>query len=117
MILVVTDIEKDYGPGVYRLSLDEFAMKAYHPFIAASTWDKVYIKLCEATPRGIIRQVVGLNEVIPIIAEEDMMRPRVLQLLCEVFPGMSGKLRSTYMECDGSYAELVKGLTEGYGYG
>lgn len=97
MVLRITNSEEDFGITVHKISLANFAQKEYHPMLAVTKWDKVYIDLCEETPRGIIKQLLRKCQIIPVFDRENVT-PRVLQLLCEIIPDESAKLRQSFMK-------------------
>ena len=115
MILKITDNPKELGINVYTLSLFDFGQKAYHPFIATQSWDRVEIDLTDDTPRGYIKQLIRNTVVIPKF-DKDNVTPKVMQLLCEVVPDSAPKLRATYMRDKKSFYNLVGELSAQYGW-
>lgn len=111
MILRITDSTEDFGISTYVVSLKNFARKEYHPMIAATKWDRVYIECTDETPRGIIRQLIDTVKVIPVY-DKDNVTPKVLTLLCEIAPDYNVQLRSTYMSGKQEFRKLLDSLEE-----
>lgn len=81
--------------GVYVLNLKEFKMKEYHPFLATQRWERVDIDLTDETPRGLIRQLIKSNQIVPHFDKENITR-NIMYLLCEIAVDDTAKLRSYY---------------------
>lgn len=111
MVLRITDSEEDFGITSYKVSLAAFAMKEYHPMIATTQWDRVYIDCNEKTPRGIIKQLIDTTKVIPVF-DKSNVTPRVLQLLCEVAPDQTAALKSAYMKGAEAFNAVISDLEE-----
>lgn len=109
MDLIVTDDDIDYGANTYKLTLSEFAQREYHPYIASNTWQQIIIDLNENTPKGIIRQVVPIINVIPRF-DKDNITVRVMQLLCEIYPDYSSKIRGYFMTDKKALRDLLDSI-------
>ena len=81
MDLRITNSSKDYGMQVYKISLYDFGCKEYHPFIITNKWDRIFIDLCDETPKGIIRQLLQLSVVKPIF-DRSNISAKVMQPFC-----------------------------------
>lgn len=110
MKLRVIDGNVDVGElGVYTLSMEQFCMKEYHPFIAANEWDEVRIDLTENTPIGIIRQIVKSYRIIPQFDKENITL-RIMKLLCEICVDEAAKLRTLYASDMETFKDFVQEL-------
>lgn len=95
--------------GVYTMSMEQFRMKEYQPFIASNEWDEVRIDLTENTPLGIIRQIVRSYKVIPCFDRKNVSL-RVMKLLCEICMDDSAKLRMLYSSDMDAFLGFVQEL-------
>lgn len=96
MILkIVADPNYSSSLGEYSLTLQQFANKAYYPYIATEKWDKAYIEVTNETPHGVIKQLIDKCEVVPIIDITSVTLPMV-QVLCELVPDSAVELRFLY---------------------
>lgn len=110
MKLVIVDGEPEAEElGVYVLTMQQFAMKEYHPFLATQEWDEVQIDFTENTPLGVIRQLIRTSKVIPRIDLEHITL-RTMKLLCEICVDESAKLRHLYNTNADAFKEYVKEL-------
>lgn len=109
MVLRVTDSNEDFGIGTIVVSLEHFGMKEYHPLIASKQWTCVYLDLTEKTPRGKVTQLLQRTKIIPVF-DKDNVTPRVLQLLCEIVPDYTGKLRSSYVNDKETFNTIIDRL-------
>lgn len=107
MQLVVSNDDKEYGIEVYKISLSEFKSKEYHPFIATQEWESITIEVSDDTPRGVIRQLIPLAKINVILKDIDNITPIMMQVLCEIYPGYSAKLRSSYASKKLEFKQLV----------
>lgn len=112
MVLRITNSTEDLGISVCKVSLTNFTDKTYHPMLATTKWDRVYIDICDETPRGIIMQLVPRARVIPVILGE--VTPKMLQVLCEILPDEASKLRYTYMKDKSEFRHLLDIFREEY---
>lgn len=106
MDLRITNSSKDYGMQAYKISLYDFGCKEYHPFIITNKWDRIFIDLCDETPKGIIRQLLQLSVVKPIF-DRSNITAKVMQLLCECFPDEAPKLRAAYIKDKEAFNNLI----------
>lgn len=113
MVLRITNSTADFGITEQIVTLENFANKVYHPMIAATTWDKVYIDVTDETPRGYIMQLIKRSRVIPVFNKEEVT-PRMLQVLCEILPDEAARLRATYMKDKWDFRKLIDELFEEY---
>lgn len=111
MVLRITDSKEDFGIATYKIPLDAFGRKEYHPLLAAKIWDKVYIDLNDNTPRGYIKQLVRRTQVIPVF-DDNNVTPRVMSLLCEVCPDDTSRIRVAFMNGPEQMNKLVAELKE-----
>lgn len=79
------------------VTFHELQLKEFHPFIATTRWDQVYIDVNQDTPRGIIRQ---MRFNVPVhVKMNDEVTPNMLSVLCEIFRDEAAALR-TYFRTD-----------------
>lgn len=100
-------------PDVYLLTFQEFRMKEYQPFLATQSWERVDIDLTEETPRGLIRQLVKSNCIIPHFDKENITR-NVMFLLCEIAVDDAARLRSLYSKDKKLFKEAVEEISIKY---
>lgn len=109
MDIRITNNNVDYGMSVYKMTLQEFGCKEYHPFIIVNKWDNIYIDLNDETPKGIIRQLLPLAAIRPVFSK-DNVNAKVMQLLCEIYPDESAELRSSFIKDKKKFREIVEQL-------
>ena len=109
MNLRITDSNEDYGIDTYKLSIEDFSCKEFHPMIATTKWQHIYIDLTDKTLRGIIRQLLPICKVTPVF-DRSSVTVRTVQLLCEIYQDEASKLRSLFMEDQSKFFELVDEL-------
>lgn len=113
MILRITDSSKEFGIGVHRISLKEFANKIYHPMIATTNWEEVYIDVCEQTPSGYIHPLIKKGvKVIPVLVGSGTT-VKEFKILTEIFPNDIPKLRDCFLKDKSKLKELILILVEG----
>ena len=108
MKLRITNSDAAPELGVYQITLEDLADKARHPFIATNKWDEVSIEISEDTPKGYLRQLVGMAIVKPVIVGP--VTARTMQILCEIYPDESSKLRATFMKGKDEFEALLEKL-------
>ena len=113
MILKITNSEEIYGLDVYKISLKNFGLKQFHPYIASQHWDLVEVDLCEETPRGYLKQLLPTTRIVPIFNKDDVT-VRVMQLLCEIAPDFAAKLRVSYIKDKTEFNKLLDEVAEFY---
>lgn len=113
MVLRITDSSEDFETMDYKVSLDNFANKMFHPMIAATEWEKVYIDVNSKTPRGFIYQLVKRGTIIiPILTEIDEISTKALTVLFEIFPDNVVELQENYKKGAASLSDYVSTLVE-----
>ena len=104
MILRITDnVESDVSLEEVRMSIDEFADIANHPFIASSNFDAIVIDLDKRIPFGYCKAIVGATRIIPKYNE---INSDSIRLLSECFPEYAAPLRSSFIR-DKAKLEII----------
>jgi len=116
MILRIVAGEKEIGElGTHTLTLKEFGMKEYQPFLATEKWERVDIDLTEETPRGLIRQLVKSNHIVPHFDKENITM-HIMYLLCEIAVDDAARLRSLYTRDMSAFKEALEEVSKKYGF-
>ena len=110
MRLVIADNFESDNLSDYIISLDDFADKAFHPFIASQHWDEILVQVCDTTPCGIIRQLLPIASISVIIDDWSQVSQHQLQILREVFPDYSSKLKLLYIQSKEELRKLVESI-------
>lgn len=81
---------------VTHLSPKALKENGTHLFIKSHEWDELVIDLTEDIPKGCLRYVstCAKNMKINVPGEIDA---HIVQLLSEVYPDLSGKIRKTFL--------------------
>lgn len=110
MDIVIANNDTEYGIDVYKISLEQFADKAYHPFIATQKWDNITVEISDETPRGIIRQLLPLGRIKVVIKDVKTLSGTQARLLGEVFPDESARIMKLFMSNKDELCKLVEEL-------
>ena len=110
MVLYITNKDIKDSMDRYVISLENFAKKEYHPFIAANKWSEIIVTVCEDTPKGILRQILPTGRIKVDLVEEDLSSIKVMSILSEVFPDESANLKRLFLKDKDNYYKLVKEL-------
>ena len=113
MILRITDSAEDFGLNVYKVSVENFANKLYHPMIATTKWEVVYIDVVDNLPRGFILELIKKARVLPVF-DKNNVSLKMLQILCEILPDESARMKSTYMQNKEEFIKLMEQFEEEY---
>ena len=113
MILRITDSNEDFGDDTYKVSLENFSNKVYHPMIATTKWDVVYVDITDKTPRGILMQVIKNARVVPVM-DKNTVSMKMVQVLCEILPDEAFRLRTVYRQGKWEFIKFLEQLEEEY---
>lgn len=113
MVLRITDSPEDFGFTDFKISLSEFGDKMFHPMIATTKWEKVYIDVNARTPRGFIYQLVRRGtKIVPNLTEGDSISMKALSVLFEIFPDNVASLQANYLKGAACLREYVNSLVK-----
>lgn len=111
MNLLISDSIEPRSLDEYRISLEDFGDKTFHPFIATNNWDLITLEVCDKTPKGFIQQLLPLAGIAVILTQDEITVHQV-QVLSEVFPDSSAIIKKTYISKDfDKLRELVNNLS------
>jgi len=110
MHLIITNSENDVSIDTYRISLDDFGNKEFHPYIATRKWESISVEVSDKTPTNIIRQILPLGVVKPIIADVNNISAKQMNILREIFPDSSAALYRKFVSNKEEFYALVKSL-------
>ncbi len=113
MVLRITDSPEDFGITDFKIPLNEFGDKMFHPMIATTKWEKVYIDVNARTPRGFIYQLVKRGtKIVPNLTEGDSISMKALSVLFEIFPDSVSSLQESYLKGAACLREYVNSLVK-----
>lgn len=112
MKLLIAETVKPEFNDTYAIDFFDFRDKAYHPFIATkvNNWEVISIEVNDNTPRGYIKQLLPLSNLRAIILTDTLSLHQV-QVLCEMYPDVAGRLKTLYMSDQVELRRLVDELS------
>lgn len=110
MHLFITDSEEEVSIDTYKISLDNFANKEFHPYIASRSWETIRIEVSDNTPTNIIRQLLPLGTVKPVLEDRENISVKQMGILREIFPDSSAALYRNFISNKAEFYKLVNSL-------
>ena len=101
------EYKKDFEENTTHLKTSMLAMQSTHMFIASNHWEDIVVELSEDIPESSLLHFSLVSDAIHVKLPETINNT-ILHQLTELFPELSGKLRSLYMS-----GQDVKGVLGG----
>ncbi len=101
---------KDFHEDSYYIGTSFLKAKATHFFIASNHWESIYIEIEDTIPEGYLRSLHLVCNNIKVNLPE-VITDKTVQLLAELYPDKSGKIRRTYLT-GGNLKEVLSDCTE-----
>ena len=97
MELVISNVKPETDKMIFWISTENILDKAIHLYVASNCWDKLSVEITDKLPTGVLDKVVTRCKEVEVMNLPLTLTQRTVELLCELYPEKSGKIRKTYL--------------------